>query len=275
MAIEGSLQSVDIQDIVQLLNLNQSTGLLHIRGPNLKGVLYYHEGDIVNAEVEGLRGEAAAYVLLSKSEGTFHFDITDHQVRREISRSIHDLVLEAARRKDTISNIRASIKHDNIVFLPLVDVRIPHLRKEFTEFEVELLSMLDGQTDIKKIMEKREESPFEVFYVIYDLEKRGHLKRVDIFKVLEVEELKKKLFGKNSEVHVSSGIVGEWVNQSVTYANCKILEIHTSHLTYGQVGLVAKANIFPGKIQIPKSIMEHFKLNSGDKVLVKPILFPE
>ncbi len=275
MAIEGSLQSVDIQDIVQLLNLNRSTGFLHIKSPSLNGVLYYREGEIVNAEVEGLKGEAAAYVLLSQSEGTFHFEITDHQAEQKITRSIHDLVLEAARRKDTISKIRASIKHDNIVFLPLVDVRIPHLRKEFTEFEVELLSMLDGQTDIKKIIEKREESPFEVFYVIYDLEKRGHLKRVNIYKVLEVEELKKKLFGKNREVHVSSGIVGEWVNQSVTYANCKVLEIHTDHLTYGQVELMAKPNIFPGKIQIPKPIMDQFKLKPGDKVLVKPILHPD
>ncbi len=43
MAIEGSLESVDIQDIVQLLNINHSTGLLHIKGTTLAGVLYYRD----------------------------------------------------------------------------------------------------------------------------------------------------------------------------------------------------------------------------------------
>jgi NADP-dependent 3-hydroxy acid dehydrogenase YdfG len=49
MAIEGSLESVDIQDIVQLLNLNRSTGLLHIADAFMKGVIYYRDGDIVQA----------------------------------------------------------------------------------------------------------------------------------------------------------------------------------------------------------------------------------
>ncbi len=215
MAIEGSLESVDIQDIVQLLNLNRSTGLLHIQDTTASGVIYYQDGEIINADSEGLKGDTAVYVLLSKSEGTFHFEIAEHHQSREINRTIHDLVLETARRKDTINKIRSSIKHDNIVFLPLVDVRIPHLRKEFNEFELKLLSQLDGQTEVKNIIEKQKESAFEVFYVIYDLEQRGHLKRVDIYKILEVAPLK-KLFGKATEVIVPQDIIDGWIDQSMT-----------------------------------------------------------
>ena len=273
MAIEGSLQSVDIQDIVQLLNLNRSTGHLHINAPSLKGIIFYREGDIVNAEVEGLKGEAAAYVLLSQNVGNFYFEIIEHNKPREIQRAIHDLVLEAARRKDTINKIRSSIKHDNIVFLPLVDIRIPHLRKEFSDFEIELLNQLDGQTDIKDIIDKRKESAFEIFYVIYDLEKRGHLKRVDIYKLLEVVPLK-KLFGKAHDVHIPTETAEDWTYQSMTYANCHILHIRTQRMTYGQVPMAAKANVPPGKIQMPPHLMEQFKVEPGDKVLVKPIIEP-
>jgi hypothetical protein len=273
MAIEGNLKSVDIQDIVQLLHLNHSTGLLHIAGTNIAGVLYYRNGDIVNAEVEGMTGDAAAYVLLSQSEGSFHFEIAENNIQRQIKRSIHDLVLETARRKDTIQKIRTSITHDNIVFLPLVDIRIPHLRKEFTPFELQLLSQLDGQTEIKNIIEKQKESAFEIFYVIYDLEKRGHLKRVDIYKMLEVLLLK-KLFGKHTEVQIAKAITDDWVDQSMTYAHCSALEIHTHHNTFGQVPMVAKANIEPGYIYMPKNILAQFEVDPGDKVLVKPILEP-
>lgn len=273
MAIEGSLQSVDIQDIVQLLNLNHSTGILHIKGPNLDGMVYYRDGAIVDARVEGITGEAGAYVLLAQSEGTFHFEVADHNAQHTIHRSIHDLVLEAARRKDTIAKIRSSITHDNIVFLPLVDVRIPHLRKEFTDLELQLLSQLDGQTEIKNILEKRKESAFEVFHVIYDLEKRGHLQRVDIYKVLEVTEYK-KLFGKATEVFIAPDIQEFWTNQSMTYANCNVVEIRTQGNLFGQVSMVLKNNIPHGKIAFPKAILSQFEVLPGDKVLVKPMLYP-
>lgn len=273
MAIEGSLESVDIQDIVQLLNLNRSTGLLHIVDQDLRGIIYYRDGEIVNAAAEGLTGDSAAYLLLAKSHGTFHFEISDHGIKREINRSIHDLVLETARRKDTIGKIRASIKHDNIVFLPLVDVRIPAARKEFNEYELQLLSQLDGQTEIKNIIDKKKESAFEIFHVIYDLEKRGFLKRVEIYKILEVVTLK-KLFGKANEVLIPQSVQDEWVEQSMTYADCEILEIRTQHNTFGQVPMLAKANVTEGTIQIPKHIMAQFEVAEGEKVLIKPIINP-
>jgi hypothetical protein len=273
MAIEGSLESVDIQDIVQLLNINRSTGLLHIKSSSLVGILYYRDGEIEDATVEGMQGEAAAYVLLSQSEGQFQFEVAEHHARRRINRSIHDLVLESARRKDTINKIRASIKHDNIVFLPLVDVRIPQFRKEFNDFEIQLLQQLDGQKEIKNIIEKQKESIFEVFYVIYELENRGYLKRVDIYKILEVVEFK-KLFGKANEVFLPPHIGEEWTNQSMTYANCDVVELRTRHNTFGQVGMTIRANIDPGKIAMPKGIMAQFEVSPGEKVLVKPIIHP-
>lgn len=273
MAIEGSLQSVDIQDIAQLLNLNRSTGLLHIENASLKGVIFYREGGIVNAEVEGMTGEPAAYVLLSQSEGSFHFEIAEHDRPTEIQRSIHDLVLEAARRQDTIKKIRASIKHDNIVFLPLVDVRIPQFRKEFSDFEIALMSELDGQTDIKDILSRRKESAFEVFYHIYELEKKGHLKRVDIYKLLEVVELK-KLFGKKTDAYLPQEIMDQWIEQSMTYANIEVLHVRTQRQLYGQIPMVVKPNVATGTIQMPKQMMAQFEISPGDKVLIKPVLNP-
>lgn len=270
MAIEGSLQSVDIQDIAQLLNINRSTGILHIQNNQVKGELYYRDGDIVNAEVEGMTGASAAYALMSQSEGSFHFEIAAHDKPRVIMRSIYDLLLEAARRKDTIKKIRATLKHDNIVFMPLVDVRIPHLAKDFTDFEKKLMSQLDGHKEIREVFEQNKESAFEIFFVIYELEKRGYLKRVDIFKVLVVDELK-KLFGKKNEVHIPAKVVDEWKTQSMAYANCNAIEIRTSKQLFGQVLASVKSNVSPGTILIPKAIMAQFEVRPGDKVLIKPM----
>lgn len=270
MAIEGSLQSVDIQDIAQLLNINRSTGLLHIQNSHVKGILFYREGDIVNAEVEGMTGLSAAYALMSQGEGNFHFEIADHAKTGEINRSIYDLLLEAARRKDTIKKIRATIKHDNIVFMPLVDVRIPQFAKEFTEFEIKLLRQHDGYKEIREVINNNKESAFEIFFVTYELEKKGHLKRVDIFKVLEVTPLK-KLFGKKNEAYFPERVMNEWQGQSMTYANCEAIEIRTNKMLFGEVRAHVKAGVEPGTLQLPKAIMDQFEVETGDKVLVKPV----
>lgn len=273
MAIEGSLDSVDIQDIVQLLNINKSNGILHIENTSLKGKIYYTDGDIINAEVEGMKGEAAAYVLLAQHEGNFFFQMTTHNAPRICSRSIHDLVLEAARRKDTIGKIRTTIGHDNIVYLPLVDIRIPHLAKDFSADEQATMKLLDGQADIQEVVELSNKSAFEVLYIIYDLEQKGHLKRVDIFKLLQVE-VYKKLFGKATEVVLSDALLNDWSAESMVYADCDTLEIRTQKLNYGQVNFIVKGNVAPDRIMIPREIMDQLEIAVGEKVLVKPLLHP-
>ncbi|MCB1049285.1 MAG: DUF4388 domain-containing protein [Acidobacteria bacterium] len=274
MAIEGSLDSVDIQDVVQLLNINRSTGKLHLHNAGLRGIVYYLDGEIINAEVEGMKGEAAAYVLLSQYEGHFQFQMTGVTVPREINRSIHDLVLEAARRKDTIGKIRTSIRHDNIVYLPLVDVRIPHLAKDFNEAELSVLRVLDGQADIQSVIDKHPLSAFEVLYIIYDLEQRNVLKRVDIYKVMEVKEYK-KLFGKPNEILLPSAIFDDWQAESMTYSQVNVVEVHTSKRMIGQIPIVVKAHDPVSEILVPKPIMDALQITVGEKVLIKPLLFPD
>ncbi|CAM2006740.1 DUF4388 domain-containing protein [Acanthopleuribacter pedis] len=274
MAIEGSLQSVDIQDIAQLLNINRSTGLLHIESDVVKGIIYYRDGSLVNAAAAGLDGDNAAYLLLSQNEGHFHFEIAEHDAAHVIQRSLHDLVLEAARRKDTIKRIRDSISHDNIVFLPLVDVRIPAQRKSFSEFEIKLLSMLDGQTDLKDVISRSGASDFEVVHVIYELEKKAVVKRVEVYKLLQVSPLR-KLFGSKTDVQVTAALREDWIKESVIYADAKYVEIRTKNMVFGEVPLSPKPSGGSDDVMlVPKPIMAQFEVEDGEKVLVKPILYP-
>jgi len=270
MAIEGSLKSVDIQDVVQLLNINASTGSLHIKNDTTHGQVFFSEGDVYDAQAEGLAGDNAAFVLLCQAEGHFKFQVEEHNRPRVINRTIHDLVLEAARRKDTIQNIRTRITHNNIIFLPLVDVRIHETAKNYSPLEKKLLSLLDGQTDIQQIIKKVSEGEFETLYTIYELEQKGDLKRLNVFKLLEVHP-RKALFGAPKDVLISEKIMNDWESESALYSGTEIVEIHTQRQTFGQVRFVAKGQIPDDHILVPKLIMEQLKVFSGDKVLIKPI----
>ena len=81
-------------------------------------------------------------------------------------------------------------------------------------------------------------------------------------------------FGKPKDVYVSKDVADDWIRQSMTYANCEVVEIHTQNKTYGQVSMQVKNNVDSGTILVPKAIMAQFEVSVGDKVLVKPILMP-
>ena len=270
MAIEGSLNSVDIQDVVQLLNINGSTGRLRIQNTSIQGSVYFSEGEVVEAEVEGLRGDNAAFVLLGQADGTFRFQPELHNQPRTINRTIHDLVLEAARRKDTIQNIRTRISHNNIIFLPLVDVRIPEIAGRYSDIEKNLLSLLDGQADIQAIIKQVNKGEFETLYTLYELEQKGDLKRVNVFKLLEVHN-RKSLFGAPKDVLISEKIMKDWENESAVYSGSQIIEIRTQQMIYGQIRFQAKPQIPDGQILMSKPIMDQFQVKEMNKVLIKPI----
>jgi len=271
MAIEGSLNSVDIQDVVQLLNINASTGSLKIENEHIRGKVFFSDGEVIDAQAAGMQGENAAYLLFGQAEGSFRFVQEPHNRAQVIQRTIHDLVLEAARRKDTIQNIRTRITHNNIIFLPLVDVRIRSTAENYSEIEKTLLGMLDGQADIQAIIKKVDLGEFEVLYTLYELEQKGDLKRVNIFKLLEVHT-RKALFGSPKDVLISEKVMQDWEQESAVYSGIQFVEIRTQQLIYGQIEVHAKAQIPDDHILMSKNIMEQFQVKSGDKVLVKPIL---
>lgn len=270
MAIEGSLNSVDIQDVVQLLNINSSTGRLHIENSEVKGIVYFSGGDVYDAQVRGIDGDNAAFVLLGQAEGTFKFEADLHVRPRKIQRTIHDLVLEAARRKDTIQNIRTRISHNNIIFLPLIDIRIPSIAEKYSKLEKELLGLLDGQTDIQGIIKKAQQGEFETLYTLYELEQKGDLKRVNVFKLLEVHT-RKALFGSPKEALISAKIMQDWENESAVFSNTRIIEIHTQKMAFGQIKFHTKPQIPDDHILLPKAVKQQFQVETGNKVLIKPI----
>jgi hypothetical protein len=271
MAIEGSLESVDIQDVVQLLNINQSSGLLHIESRQVKGVLTFASGEIIGAQSPGKQGDAAAYVLLAQAEGRFSFQQTSQVYERTIHKTIHDLVLEAARRKDTIQNIRGSITNDNIIFFPLIDPGIPSIAKDLSSQERNVLALLDGQKDIRELVQQSQMEEIDVLQVLFELEQQKKIKRLNVFKVLEVHT-RKALFGKPKDVVISESVWENWKNESRIFARANIVEIRTQKMIYGQMEFVAKASVPSDHILVPDWFKTQLQIASGDRVLVKPMI---
>src|SRR3984957_15178409 len=90
------IQSKSLMDIIQMECLSRSSTVLRItRGP-LVAKLWIQDGELIDAETEGGRGEAAFQRLLAWKAGTFENLPPEPERERTIQKSVNALLLESA-----------------------------------------------------------------------------------------------------------------------------------------------------------------------------------
>jgi len=98
------IQSKSLMDIIQMECLSRSSTILRItRGP-LVAKLWLKEGELIDAEAEGARGEVAFRRILAWKSGTFENLPPEPDRERTITKPINALLLESAQAMDEFEN---------------------------------------------------------------------------------------------------------------------------------------------------------------------------
>lgn len=98
------IQSKSLIDIIQMECLSRSSTVLRItRGP-LVAKLWIQDGEMIDAEVEGARGEVAFQRLLAWKSGTFENLPAEPTRERTILKPVNALLLESAQTLDEAAN---------------------------------------------------------------------------------------------------------------------------------------------------------------------------
>jgi CheY-like chemotaxis protein len=98
------IQSKSLMDILQMECLSQSSTVFRITRGSLVGKIWILNGDLIDAETDGARGEAAFRRILEWKSGTFETLPSEPERERTITKSINALLLETAQAIDEISN---------------------------------------------------------------------------------------------------------------------------------------------------------------------------
>ena len=94
------IQSKSLMDIIQMECLSRSSTVLRItRGP-LVAKLWIQDGDLIDAEVDGARGEVAFQRLLAWRSGSFENLPAEPKRERTIYKPVNALLLESAQAMD-------------------------------------------------------------------------------------------------------------------------------------------------------------------------------
>ncbi len=90
------VQSKGLMDLVQMEALSQSSTVLRITHGSLMGKMWFNTGELVDAETDGVRGEAAFRQILAWKSGTFENLPPEPGRERTINKAVNALLLEAA-----------------------------------------------------------------------------------------------------------------------------------------------------------------------------------
>jgi hypothetical protein len=136
------IQSKSLMDIIQMECLSRSSTVLRIsRGP-LIAKMWIQDGEVIDAETEGARGEAAVRRILAWKSGTFESLPAEPGRERTITKPINALLLESAQTIDESANVTEPESMEQDIHRKTV-WKLGLLMREGAEFVVSV--PLDGQ----------------------------------------------------------------------------------------------------------------------------------
>ncbi len=97
--LSGDLARFKTTDILQMLEANQATGVLHVEG-EVSGEIHLLDGYICGGFAGQSRGEEATYRMIPVRRGRFHFVRTNIRSNIQNVRSTTEFMMEALRRHD-------------------------------------------------------------------------------------------------------------------------------------------------------------------------------
>ncbi|MCI4462768.1 MAG: DUF4388 domain-containing protein [Caldisericum sp.] len=197
--LEGSLRDFSLDDLLQMISLGGKTGELHLEGTtpfgNKKGIIYFENGEVKDAETEESRGEVAIVELLNIKEGSFKFVPNDTlHVKRSINKSIPDLVLLATSKLDEWNKVKSRVASVDSVFKMVTDEIPDEIHLSQTDWKV-LMQLQKGLT-IREAALKLNMTVFDVAKIAYGLAALKIIKEIGQ-KNPETQEFKSKVPPKN------------------------------------------------------------------------------
>ena len=101
-ALDGSLKGISVASFLQLIEMEEKTCFLEIISTGgQKGLFYFKDGKLYDAVCSSLKGEEAAFKLLSLDKASIRLkNLSDSKVEKRINISLMNLIMESLRRKD-------------------------------------------------------------------------------------------------------------------------------------------------------------------------------
>ncbi len=99
-ALKGGIHVATLMELLHFLSAVKKNGQLIVTSKTQKGEIFFHNGEIVKAEIKGLKGEKAVLCILDLNSGTFEFHEKTTVVSIESTISTVKILMDWAKTRD-------------------------------------------------------------------------------------------------------------------------------------------------------------------------------
>jgi len=100
----GQIHGISTASFLQLIDIEEKVCTLKIRSGEKFGRLYFNKGELMAAETGKLKGEQAAFDIISWENSMIEIENVCKKNRREINKSLMHILMEGARLRDEIGS---------------------------------------------------------------------------------------------------------------------------------------------------------------------------
>lgn len=165
----GNLADMAVVDLIQTLELGRKSGIIHFSSEGgRKGAIYFRSGQIIDAELGRLQGEAAVYRLLGWSDGSFEVEFKVIRRNDVIGRSNQALLMEGMRRVDEWGRLLEQLPALDTIF----EVDYSELAERLGEIPDEvngILRLFDGRRSLIQVVDDCDFGDLEALEIISKL----------------------------------------------------------------------------------------------------------
>ncbi len=169
----GQLADIGVVDLVQTIEINRKSGIIHVEGREGKrGEIYFRDGKIVDAEAGRLSGADAVYRLFAWPEGNFEMEFKVIRRKDVIELSPQALLMEGMRRLDEWARILDKTPPMDAV----LEVDYHLMAERLSEIPDEVNSVLrlfDGRRTIMQVIEDGDFPDLEALAIVAKLHAEG------------------------------------------------------------------------------------------------------
>ena len=179
MSLKGSLDSVNLADIMQLVsNSRQSGRFVLSKDTGTTGYIIIKNGEIIHSKVDNFHGEDALFTLIAWGKGEFVFEEGHFEEETTITRSVTSLLMEAARRIDEWKLLRKKI--GSIDAIPTFNEINKNERRKISLSTLEwiVIAKIDGKLTIGQISKASGINIYDTARIIFGMITSGLLKLV-------------------------------------------------------------------------------------------------
>lgn len=174
----GDLSQVGVTDLLQILSMNQRTGILTISTSSGVGEVRLVQGEIVDAIYRRIEGSKALYRLLGENDGSFAFVSGIVTTLRRVEQPTHVLLLEGLRQVDETRRCRLAIGDDQDALQAHAEAE-NELEPELDDVARRVLAALEIPRTIEELLDSLADDDLRIIKAVQELLERGLLRRIE------------------------------------------------------------------------------------------------